>query len=207
MVGLRERKKEKTREAILETARQLFSEDGFATTTMEQVAARADVGVGTLYNYFKSKNLLLLALADDATTEMLAKGASVVAAPDPDPISAVGNLLVVYCDIATMLDKPLMRELIAVSFGTARDLLPDLMQLDMLLVSQLSELLTALRARGDIDRSLELNDAALMLYGGLLVPIMMFVSTDELDVEGMHSMVRSQAQMSLHGLLPREQSR
>ena len=45
---------------ILVSAIKVFSQKGFAKTTMSDVANRAKVGVGTLYNYFQNKDDLLL---------------------------------------------------------------------------------------------------------------------------------------------------
>ena len=52
-------KAERTRTAILEAALDLFSEQGFDPTTMEQIAARAEVGIATLYRYFPTKDGIL----------------------------------------------------------------------------------------------------------------------------------------------------
>jgi AcrR family transcriptional regulator len=53
--GLRERKKQRTRELIADTALQLFLERGFDAVTIADIARRADVDVKTIYNYFPSK--------------------------------------------------------------------------------------------------------------------------------------------------------
>lgn len=54
-VTRRERKKEATKANIMQTAISLFEKQGFAATTMNQIAEEADVAMGTLYNYFASK--------------------------------------------------------------------------------------------------------------------------------------------------------
>jgi AcrR family transcriptional regulator len=59
--GLRERKKAQTRAAIQRHALRLFRETGYHSTTMEQVAAAADVSPSTLYRYFPTKEDLVLA--------------------------------------------------------------------------------------------------------------------------------------------------
>jgi AcrR family transcriptional regulator len=60
-LGLRERKKMQTRAAIQRHALRLFRETGYAATTMEQIAAAADVSPSTLYRYFPAKEDLILA--------------------------------------------------------------------------------------------------------------------------------------------------
>ncbi|MEZ0114235.1 AcrR family transcriptional regulator [Catenulispora sp. EB89] len=58
--GLRERKKARTRAAIQRHALRLFREAGYSATTMEQIAAAADVSPSTLYRYFPTKEDLIL---------------------------------------------------------------------------------------------------------------------------------------------------
>ncbi len=58
-VGLRERKKQQTRELIAETARRLFTERGFERVTVAEIARTADVSEQTVYNYFPTKEDLV----------------------------------------------------------------------------------------------------------------------------------------------------
>jgi AcrR family transcriptional regulator len=53
--GLRERKKQRTRELIADTALELFLERGFDVVTIAEIAQRAEVDAKTIYNYFPSK--------------------------------------------------------------------------------------------------------------------------------------------------------
>jgi AcrR family transcriptional regulator len=69
-VSLRERKKLKTREAIRREAFRLFDENGYANTTVEQIADAAEVSPSTFFRYFPSKESVLL--ADDMDPVMLA---------------------------------------------------------------------------------------------------------------------------------------
>lgn len=58
--GLRERKKIQTRLAIRRAAFELFDTQGYANTTVDQIAEAADVSPRTLYRYFGVKEALLL---------------------------------------------------------------------------------------------------------------------------------------------------
>jgi len=55
----RERHRAETRDRIIRAASRLFSERGVAATTVEEITNEADVGKGTFFNYFSSKEDLL----------------------------------------------------------------------------------------------------------------------------------------------------
>lgn len=61
VISIRFRKKEATRQRILKTAIRLFSEAGFDKPTVEEIASASDVGKGTIYNYFRTKEDILVA--------------------------------------------------------------------------------------------------------------------------------------------------
>lgn len=81
--GLRERKKQRTREAIQREAMRLFQEQGYDETTIEQIAAAADISPSTFFNYFPSKEAVVA--YDNYDPRLLA---SVAAGPPDEPLSA-----------------------------------------------------------------------------------------------------------------------
>jgi len=69
---LRTRLREATAAAILDAAEEIFSDNGLNAAHMNDIAARAGVAVGTLYNHFKDRDALLAALLDARRTGLLA---------------------------------------------------------------------------------------------------------------------------------------
>ncbi len=70
----RERKKQETREKIYHTALTLFRIQGFEKTSVDQITSRADVGKGTFYNYFPSKEAVIYQYTREITREILDRG-------------------------------------------------------------------------------------------------------------------------------------
>jgi AcrR family transcriptional regulator len=68
--GLRERKKARTRAAIREHAMRLFEHQGYAATTVDQIAEAADVSQSTFFRYFPTKEDVVL--SDDYDPIMVA---------------------------------------------------------------------------------------------------------------------------------------
>jgi AcrR family transcriptional regulator len=204
MAARRERKKLETKGKILEAAAELFDRQGFAATTMEEVAHQADVGVGTVYNYFKSKDRLLLGVFVEATEELLSEGREVVSDPGDDGAQAVCRLLAVYERMSTMFGKQVMRETLAASLVQSGDAIGEYASLDMQLAQLVGELVVSLQTRGSVAADVDVESAAIALYGALILPFLLYISVDEMDTNTLHSMVQRQVRTVFKGLEPKE---
>ena len=116
---MRARRQARTRAAIVAAAIELFSENGYDSVTVNDIAARADVGRTTFFRYFKDKSDVLF--ADDAELgEILVSAAEQAARANPfadgDPlvyglvlaragIRAVTARVAEYGDLGTVYDR------------------------------------------------------------------------------------------------------
>ncbi|MFD3748135.1 TetR family transcriptional regulator [Nocardia sp. NPDC058633] len=87
--SLRERKKERTRKTIRVEAFRLFREQGYGETTVEQIAAAAEVSPSTFFRYFPSKEQLVL--TDDLDPAM--DEALRAQPPGQHPVAAFRNAM------------------------------------------------------------------------------------------------------------------
>ncbi len=71
--GRNERRKARTRGALLAAGQRLFGEQGFDATTVAEIAEDADVAIGSLYNYFATKDELLAALLEETLLAQLGR--------------------------------------------------------------------------------------------------------------------------------------
>jgi AcrR family transcriptional regulator len=69
--GRHERRKARTRTKLLAAARRLFAAKGAEATTIAEIAEEADIGVGSFYNHFRTKDEVLAALLQEALSEQL----------------------------------------------------------------------------------------------------------------------------------------
>ena len=69
--GRVQRRKARTRAALLAAARELFASTGFQQTTIAEIAEHADIAIGSFYNYFRTKEELLDALLEDELARQL----------------------------------------------------------------------------------------------------------------------------------------
>lgn len=81
--GLRERKREQTRERLTKVAMELFLARGFEATTLDDIAAAAEISRRSFFHYFASKEDVVLAWQDGSTDALVA---AIAARPADEPM-------------------------------------------------------------------------------------------------------------------------
>jgi AcrR family transcriptional regulator len=93
--GLRSRKRHKTLVAIQDAALELFAEHGFETTTVEQIAERAEVSTATFFRYFRTKSDVVFGGESDERVDWLPalKRGIIERPPAEDDVTAVKHAI------------------------------------------------------------------------------------------------------------------
>ena len=71
--SLRARQREQTAAAILDAAEEMFADKGLGNAHMNDIALRAGVAVGTVYNHFEDRDAMLVALIETRKAELVAR--------------------------------------------------------------------------------------------------------------------------------------
>ena len=113
MAGLRERKKQRTRELLAETARRLFAERGFERVTVAEIAREAEVSEQTVFNYFPTKEDLVYWRLGTFEEELLA---AVRDRPPGEPVlAAFGRFVLTQRGLLGRTDPEAREHLVALT--------------------------------------------------------------------------------------------
>jgi AcrR family transcriptional regulator len=147
--GRRERQRLKTRAKITRAARTLFARKGFDATTTQEIAAKADIGTGTLFNYAKTKEDLLLLVFREEMDVVVERAFATIPAKASllDQLLHVFDAFVAYHQRDVEIAHALIRQLSSVNGPETRD---DIIVFMRGLVGRISQLVKNAQARGEL---------------------------------------------------------
>ncbi len=202
-VGLRDRQKQERERRIVKAAERLFARKGYAEVAMEDVASRANLAVGTIYNYFPSKSTLLLAIVRSETKSLLARGRKILDDPPRDPLAAVCSFTEIFLEDFTRDDRRLWRELFGAAIAEPSTIGRRLFEADAQLVTQLASLLDRYRSEGVLASDIEPLPAATVLYSVCFNWMTAFLMNDAISAETARTEIRRGVAIAMRGLFPR----
>lgn len=201
MSGLRERQKAIRHDRIVEAATRLFREQGYETVKMEAIAAAAEVAIGTIYNYYRNKGDLLVAIVSLEVEEVLRQGEEVIANPPASAEAAVDALVGGYVEHSLhYLSKEMWRQAMAISttqpespFGETYG------ALDVALAQQTCALIGKLQQLGFIDGSAEAQGLGEVIFNNTNMNFIVFVKDERMTMTELRSHLRRQHRAVLAG--------
>lgn len=163
--SLRARKKLQQRSDLLRIAAELFRERGYEDTRIEDIAIHADVSTKTVYNYFPTKQTILIGLLSEDRRNLRSAYEAVVRNP-PDDVSE-GLALLIRADVGDVRsedDKKLWRELLAAETRAHAHTEDEFESNRKIFVGYVEQLLTHYRKQGKLSTKLSIPIAAEMVY-------------------------------------------
>lgn len=201
-MGLREKKKARTKQVILKSAHRLLDSKDYNEITMEEIAESSDIAVGTLYNYFSSKADLLLALILDSDDHYLAEAQSLINSDDDRIDLRLTNVMVLateYC--VRELSKSTWRHVSAAALANANSAMGR-MYAETTLKHQtlVVDLMESLSDAGLIRPEVEARSAALSLFSMKSKLFLDFVSDEGMSLETHRKQVLQGVRYFLNGV-------
>lgn len=157
-VGLRERKKAATRERILTTAIALISERGMDAVSVDEIAAKAKIGKGTVYNYFAAKDDMIVAFVNELERQAL-DGLAAEAARGT--VGAILDRAAWRIMSAKEKHHAFVRVFLARLFTGGDDFVASLGEFQVLFDNALGALLEAIKKRGLVPATVDAAEFAL----------------------------------------------
>lgn len=200
MSGLRERQKEQRRDAILVSAMKLFQTNGYTATTVEQIASDAEVSAPTVFNYFGSKQEILLSLVDRAERSGASK-----ALIDIDRYDNAVDALCAFHLIMTELELQTLpiaiwRELMNQSFDAATS--QEIMAINAQTAKDIAAFLRQLQSRGMISDSVDVDFFGSFMSDFTAMIFARLVQADDVDYQALELYSRKTLEMLFNGLHP-----
>lgn len=201
-MGLQEKKKIKRRKRILAAATTLFQARGYADTTINAIADKADVGVGTIYNYFSSKNEILLNIVAHIFTEK--KPDEIIY--ENDPARTAIRYLSYYLDEFSIFDKEIWRGWFAALFQEP-NLFERAYDLDMKIVNELAGICEKMQVKSMITDKVPALEIAKLLYTPFISLIMSYIMLVDMDIPDAKKEFESQVNLIFRGLFHSREQR
>lgn len=194
MAGLRAKHKADRNRRIVEAAAELFRTQGYDTVKMEAIAAAADVSIGTIYNYYRNKGDLLVAIVSLEVHEVLAAGEKVIAKPPLNAEKAVAKLIANYIEHSLVyLSKEMWRQAMAITTqqpGSPSGIAYG--ELDEALTAQTCKLIKKLQALGLVRVGVDARAIGELIFNNTNMMFTIFVKQDAMTVAELLARIRRQ---------------
>lgn len=201
--SLRARKKETQQRLLLDAAAELFRRQGYEATRVEDVAAYAEVSTKTVYNYFPTKQGLIIGLLNRDRERLRGDYERVLEAPPDDPAEGLAALIRADVgDVETSADKRLWRDLLAAAtrgHSHARD---DFESNRRHFTRYIARLLQHYIERGALSRELPLDVAVDLVYAVNAFDFREFCAAEGMTPADLLVQARRQMQALLEGWRP-----
>jgi len=202
MPGFREAKKKKRRDRIYDAALELLAEKGYNNTHMRDISERAELAVGTLYNYYNSKSDLYMEIMEEKWSEIRSAH-----------MRNIVHLVCTHDDLFGILKGilwPVFQDMFAIGMGDWGELFMAIFSskshmarganLDLEAIEGFAVLITKLQRRGIIQPSVEPFTAATSIYSIVAFNVLAFLFVEGMNQDYFYHSTEQQLKLMIHGM-------
>jgi len=205
MASLRERKKEQTRIKIQHASLKFFEELGYEKTTMGIIATEAEIGLGTLYNYFPSKTALFFSILEGNIESSLSELEKIISS-EMTLLESLRAFFDVYMKSFSTYGKNIWRDLFREIIFRDPMGYEKIKEIDQNFISQLIKLLDLRTIEFGINKAEKISTAAQAIYSLLGFHILCFVTDSEVSLPQIIDSLMEQTSFMMEGLIALENS-
>jgi len=195
-MGIRESKKIKTKNKIIDSANALFKIYGYENVSMEQIAIKSEIGVGTLYNYFGNKaEIFVIAFSQSLGSK------SPIIEIDEIKGDSIGDIIFNYCReylnvyysmMGFKISKKLLGDMILAtlkSFKSNKKMINKLIKEDLIMISKIEEMILDLKEKKLLS-SQNSKDLAENIYSVFAFEFLFFIFGEGNNLEDMENNIK-----------------
>ncbi|WP_335869059.1 TetR/AcrR family transcriptional regulator [Bacillus sp. 2205SS5-2] len=192
-MNLRNKKKQATKEKIIAVANALFKEKGYEKTTTDEIAQKAGIASGTIFNYFPSKaEIFIESLTEDFSDEVNHTPFELDSTLPIDEI--MFNFIYTRLFKYLKISKKIQRQLFSISITAIKSkpaVLRRMISLDFMLVDEIIEVLNKLKEKNVLSQDYESNAAAEIIYSMLAFEFLLFLYQEDITQEQLFSGIKT----------------
>ena len=202
MPGFRETKKQRRRDRIYDVALDLLSEKGYNNTHMRDISERAELAVGTLYNYYHSKADLYMEILEEKWRDVSAAH-----------MRNIVHLVCTHEDLFSIFKGilwPIFGEMFAMGMDdwgelfmavfSSKNYMARGASLDLQAIEGFSILIGKLKKRGLVKPDVAPLTVATSIYSVIAFNVLAFLFVEGMDKEYFYQSTEEQLKLMIHGL-------
>lgn len=202
MSGLREKKKKESEKKIKKVAKEIFLSKSYSKATMEEIAEKAEIGVGTLYNYFKSKDEIYIAIMsekfnfDQEASEQL----------EDDIDNDVAKIVIAFiwksCKGLRLMGKRVWKELMSAVLNNSKSnnfLFKGMIGIDYKFINKLKVLLENIKDKGLLLPNFNTDEAAYTIYSVVMTQFILYIYSENITFNVFTNNIENQIRFIFEG--------
>lgn len=186
-----QKRQKETKERIFRVAMRLFKEKGFENTTVSEITEAADIGKGTFFTYFPTKEAVFKQLGEMTMEMMSATAEAGIKAKQPIPL-VLKNTLAASVEWHEA-NKPITQQMVRLNVSTEPNTPNKRRFLELL-----TNLIRIGQENGELNNDVDIQDAALVLAAIYFTTVSFWALTENVSLR---ERLESAVDVVLKGLL------